>query len=131
MPWIYNSEPLESIPHKAIGFVYIIHNTSTNRYYIGKKLFKHKRNKRTVESDWKSYNGSNKILNEEIKTQNPILIKTILHICYSKSQCSYLELKEQILHDAILSDRYYNDWISAKITRIHLHKFAESMIQKS
>ena len=121
--WIYNSEPLLDIPSKAIGFVYLIENLHNGKLYIGKKLFKHKRNKKLIESDWKSYTGSNKCLNDDIKYNKHPISKTILHICYSKSQCSYLEIKEQLLNDAILSPQYYNDWISCKITRKHMQKF--------
>lgn len=130
MTWIYNSEPLQEIPNKAIGFVYQIHNTQTNKFYIGKKLFKHKRNKKTIESDWKSYTGSNKILNEEIKTQNPILKKLILQICYSKSQCNYMEAFFQFKYNVLLSDQFYNDWISMKVTKKQLQKLSNLMLDE-
>ena len=126
-PWFYNSAPLTEIPPKAIGFVYIIHNTQTNKFYIGKKLFKHKRNKKLIESDWKSYTGSNKTLNEEIKTLNPTLVKTIIHLCYSKSECNYLEAAEQFNNNVILSDQYYNDWISVKVTKKQLMKYIANL----
>ena len=125
--WIYNSQPLEEIPHKAVGFIYEIHNTQTNKKYIGKKLFKHKRNKKTVESDWKSYTGSNKILNEEIKNNHPIT-KSILLICYSKSQCNYMETWFQFKYNAILSDLYYNDWITMKVTKKQLQSLSQQII---
>jgi hypothetical protein len=130
MTWIYNSEPLQEIPNKAIGFVYQIHNTQTNKFYIGKKLFKHKRNKKTIESDWKSYTGSNKILNEEIKTQNPILKKLILQICYSKSQCNYMEAFFQFKYNVLLSDQFYNDWMSMKVTKKQLQKLSKLMLDE-
>lgn len=130
MTWIYNSEPLQEIPNKAVGFVYQIHNTQTNKFYIGKKLFKHKRNKKTIESDWKSYTGSNKILNEEIKTQNPILKKLILQICYSKSQCNYMEAFFQFKYNVLLSDQFYNDWISMKVTKKQLQKLSNLMLDE-
>lgn len=136
--WIYQSLPLLSPPENAIAFVYLIYNPSTNKSYIGKKQFFSKKisqksitqidgskivkkKKMTVESDWKSYNGSNSSLIEHAKIH--LLEKTILHICYSKSHASYLELKEQMSRDVILSSLYYNDWVSAKITRKHLQKF--------
>ena len=127
MTWIYESQPLTIPPPKAIGFVYQIYNPDTQRSYIGKKLFKHKRNKKLVPSDWLTYTGSNKTLNEEIKTNNPILIKTILYICYSKSECNYLEAYEQFKNNVLISDQYYNDWISVKITKKHLNKYIQSL----
>ena len=130
-PWIYHSKPLTEIPLNTIGFVYQIYNHQSKKFYIGKKLFhfqktiqkNNKKKKIKIESDWKLYNGSNKNLLNDIIQHNPILTKNILYLCYSKSQCSYLELKEQIINDAILSPHYYNDWISAKITRNHMAKF--------
>ncbi len=37
--WIYNNKPLEEIPEKAYGYVYLITNNQTGKKYIGKKLF--------------------------------------------------------------------------------------------
>ena len=139
--WLYNSKPLTQPPPKSIAFVYLIHNPITNKSYIGKKQFYTnkitqktitkndgskivKKKKIQIQSDWQSYNGSNSTLIEHSKIH--ILQKTILHICYSKSQASYLELKEQMIRDVILSPLYYNDWVNAKITRKHLQKFQYS-----
>lgn len=49
------------------GFVYVITNTVNGMKYIGKKLFKHRRNKKLVESDWRTYYGSNEKLLEDVK----------------------------------------------------------------
>jgi hypothetical protein len=130
--WFLNNEPLDVIPDTAIGFVYCITNKTSNKKYIGKKLFhaskfiqRNKKRKRIkVESNWKEYYGSNetlKTLVEEFGAEE--FHREILHICYSKSQASYLEAKEQFHRDVILSDEYYNDWISVKVTRKHLLKF--------
>jgi len=128
MTWIYQNAPLDSPPPKAIGFVYLIYNTKTKKSYIGKKLFKHRRNKKSVESDWKTYTGSNKTLNEEIKSSDPILQKTILQICYSKSQCNYLEAFYQFQYNAILSPLFYNDWMSMKVTKKQLQSLAQQTL---
>ena len=136
--WIYQNQPLTTPPPNATSFVYLIYNPSTNKSYVGKKQFFTKKitqktitqndgskitkkKKITTESDWKSYNGSNTTLIQHAKIHT--LQKSILHICYSKSQASYLELKEQMIRDVILSPLYYNDWVAAKITRKHLQKF--------
>lgn len=130
--WTYNDEDLLFIPDKAIGFVYLITDKTNNKYYIGKKLFhssktiqKNKKKKKIkVESDWKSYYGSNQTLQELVKENDVYsFTREILHICYSKSECSYLEAKEQFLRDVILSPNYYNDWVSCKITRRHMTKY--------
>lgn len=130
--WIYNGAPLEEIPTGAIGFVYLITNTISGKMYVGKKIFfsskttqKNKKKKRIkIESDWKNYYGSNQTLKDLVSiNEEKYFIREILHICYSKSQCSYLEIKEQLIRDAILSPDYYNDWICCKITRKHMQKF--------
>ena len=61
-------------PPDSIGFVYKITNSLTGRAYIGKKLLQFKgtkqvkgKKKRTlVESDWRTYNGSNVELQNDI-----------------------------------------------------------------
>jgi hypothetical protein len=133
--WFYNSTILTEIPLNAVGFVYLIHNTQNNKSYIGKKLFhstktiqkNNKKKKIKIESNWKSYNGSNQNLLNDIQNNNPILIKSILYLCYSKSQCSYLEAMEQFKCNVILSPQYYNDWISVKITRKHMMKYQQNI----
>lgn len=130
--WFLNNEPFDEIPEKAIGFVYCITNKTSNKKYIGKKLFhsskfiqRNKKKKRIkVESNWKEYYGSNETLKTLVEIDGPDNFhREILHICYSKSQASYLEAKEQFSRDVILSEEYYNDWISVKVTRKHLQKF--------
>lgn len=126
--WIYNGiEVTQEDVDPYVGFVYIIYNLDNNRKYIGKKLFtraatyqknKRKRRKR-VQSDWITYTGSNKQLNEDIAAGATIQ-REILHLCKSKGWCSYLETEEIFKHKALLDPVYYNDWVSAKIRRKHL-----------
>ena len=129
--WIYNNEPFTEIPEKAIGFVYLITNTQNNKKYIGKKIFHFsktiqknlKKKKVKVESDWKTYNGSNDDLNNDIKINNPELKKEIIEICYSKSSLSYLEAYHQFTNNVLIDSTYYNNWISVRVTRRHLTKY--------
>jgi hypothetical protein len=129
--WLYNNEPLTAPPEKAIGFVYLITNTQNNKKYIGKKVFHFsktiqknlKKKKVKVESDWRTYTGSNDDLNTDIKTNNPELKKEILEICHSKSQLSYLEAYYQFINNVLIDSTYYNNWISVKVTRRHLTKY--------
>lgn len=128
--WLYkNKEFLEEhIPENIIGFVYCITNTKTNRKYIGKKIFfntikrpplKGKKRKRIekVKSDWQTYYGSNEVLKEEVSTGNPEdYHREILHLCKNKTEMAYMETKEQFDRGVLLTDEYYNSWISAKIT---------------
>ncbi len=125
-----------SVPDGAYGFVYLITHIPSGKKYIGKKFFwskkwktvKKKRSSFLGESDWKEYFGSNGKLLEEIAAGDiNEYDRLILHICKSKSECAYLEAKEQILADAILSPDYYNDWISLKVTRRHLTKYAKTL----
>ena len=75
--WTYKGQPIsveETLNY--YGFVYIIHNHSNGRSYIGRKYFtkasyktvKGKRKKIRKASDWETYWGSNKKLLEDIKT---------------------------------------------------------------
>jgi hypothetical protein len=128
--WLYNDQEFdEDIIGDNIGFVYIIHNLSNNKKYIGKKLFKFSRTKKVkgkkkktkVESNWKSYYGSNEELLEDVKVLSEQNFKrVILHLCKSKGTANYLEMKEQILHNVLESESYYNQWIMCKVHRSHL-----------
>lgn len=128
--WIFHGQPLETAPEEYQGFVYLIENHDTKRKYIGKKFFwstrkvrqKGKTTRKTVkkESDWKKYYGSNKELLNDIADGKNNVTRTILHLCHTKGECSYLEAKEQFERDVLLTDDYYNTWISAKIAVSHL-----------
>lgn len=101
------------------GFVYLIENTSTGRKYIGKKAFwfRHmKRGKRrTFESDWRTYHGSNDELRDDVQNYADVLFqRTILHLCFYKKQMTFLEQKEQWDHNVLLTDDYYNTNIGGK-----------------
>lgn len=66
--WTYRGLTFtEGLIEKNVGFVYIITNTVSGKKYIGKKLFKHRRNKKLIESDWRKYYGSNEVLLEDVK----------------------------------------------------------------
>ena len=76
-----------------------------------------------VDSDWKTYHGSNLELNEQVKANGDGgFTRTILKLCKSKSECSYWEAKYQFEYDVLLSDEYYNSWISVRVTKKHLTK---------
>ncbi len=132
-PWTYEGpEVLLPPPEGVIGFVYMITNQVTGMKYIGKKLFvaskikqvKGKKKKIKVESDWKSYWGSNGILIAEISEFNSInnYKREILRLCTTKSELSYYETKEIFERDALLKDEFYNQWVSCKIHKKNLVK---------
>tara|TARA_B100001113_G_scaffold338587_1_gene320922 strand:+ start:330 stop:761 length:432 start_codon:yes stop_codon:yes gene_type:complete len=129
--WIYNGRPFQPpedfSPKDYYGFVYLITNRATDRKYVGKKFFwskktlpplKGKKNKRRsiIESDWKTYYGSNKYLVEEVDSQGEdVFYREILHLCKTKGECAYMEAKEQFERDVLLTDNYYNGIIACKI----------------
>jgi len=126
--WLYNDcEFTEDMIFDNVGFVYIITNLTNNKQYVGKKLYtksktyqKNKKKKKTrVSSDWMTYTGSNEQLNQDIKNGDQIK-KEIIHLCKSKGVMSYLETKEILVRDCLLSENFYNTWVSARIRRSHL-----------
>lgn len=131
--WYYNNEvfylPEEELK-QYLGFVYLITELSTNKKYIGKKLFwsskilpvtktRKKRKKVKVESDWKTYYGSS----EEVKklVESGVQFKReIIRLCRTKGECSYYETKAQFDHDVLLRDDYFNSFIGCRIHAKHL-----------
>ena len=130
--WLYqDKEFTEDQSEGYVGFVYLIENHVNGRKYVGKKLFssvrrkkvkgKTRRKKTVKQSDWLSYYGSNKELLEDVKKYGESNFRrTILHLCRSKGTCNYLETKEIILHGALESDQFYNDWVYVKVHRSHI-----------
>lgn len=128
--WYFENQELVDIPEGAIGFVYCITNNLSRRSYIGKKLFhsaktkqvKKKKKRYKVESDWRTYYGSNKELQADVEKHGAEhFTRTILRICYTKGECSYFEAKEQFSRGVLEQpDAYYNEWIMARVHRKHL-----------
>jgi hypothetical protein len=133
--WTYNGveftpEEIDLKPY--MGFIYLLEEKDTDMKYIGKKLFwakntrpplKGKKNKRRsmVESDWKSYYGSNekiKLIVEEGGADN--YNRSILRLCETRGECSYFEAKYQFDNDVLLRDDYYNGIISCRINQSHV-----------
>ena len=111
------------------GFVYLITHNPTGRKYIGKKFFtkagtrqiKGKKKKIRKTSDWETYWGSNTELQEDVKKLGEEnFTRRILYLCKSRSECSYRETKEIFIRDALLSENYYNSWVSCKIHKAHV-----------
>jgi len=109
--------------------VYLITHNQSGRKYIGKKFFtksktkqvKGKKKKTRVKSDREDYYRTNKELLDEIKTNGKDnYTREILHLCSSRSACSYYETYEIFCRHALLSDNYYNAWVSCRIRKDHL-----------
>jgi len=128
MSWIYKGVVFtpEMIPEGAVGFIYemtaIIDGKSVA--YIGKKNFalvtkkklakknapvdKRKKNYvKTSKLNYENYFSSNVTLKQAHKDKVPIK-RNILHICYSKTELTYMETKYQFVKGVLESDYYLN-----------------------
>ncbi len=133
--WTYDGKlitELSDMPEDTNGIVYQI-TTEHGKKYIGKKTLFTKRKRKfgkkesalitdkriklwewvIKESNWKSYTGSNKELNEDIKN-GVNYTKKILFYANSKKQLSYNETKMLYVNEVIENDNYYNANIGGK-----------------
>ena len=140
MSWFYQDQLVTELPEDCVGFVYLITNTTTGRKYIGKKLAKFaktsykvvklkngtkkkKKIRSKIDSDWQTYYGSNTELSKdvvELGAEN--FRRDILYYCKSKSECSYIEAREQFNHKVLESKDYYNGQISVRVHGSHILK---------
>lgn len=136
MTWQYNGRDLtEDDAEKYYGFVYCIHNLKEKKRYIGKKFFtkagyrqvKGKRKKTRKPSDWPTYWGSNdKLIADVERLGEENFVREVLHLCVNRSDCAYLELKEQMIAKVLERDDYYNDWLMVKVSKKNLRFLSES-----
>ena len=121
-PWIYRNKEITEINlSKHLSFVYELYYEKTNKLYIGYKATMHRKGDKMVESDWATYTGSNKSLNEDIKKYGAkYLRRKILRLCESRNHGKYFECKIQLERDVILNNSYYNRYISFKMNSIGL-----------
>ena len=133
MTWLYQNTPVETLPDLCVGFVYLITNNLTGRKYIGKKLAKFskttyrtvkqkngikkkKRIQSKIDSDWQQYYGSSVELSADIeKLGTDNFTREILYYCNSKSECSYIEAREQFSRHVLESTDYYNGHIQVRV----------------
>lgn len=130
MIWVYDGNIVEEIDPKYCGFVYLITNNLNEKQYIGKKLLQFKKTKQVngkkkrffVDSDWRSYYGSNQELNADVKVHGEDNFKReILKLCINKGELSYYEAKYQFEYDVLYyPEKFYNAWIMVKIRRSHI-----------
>ena len=136
--WTYQNEEVNELPEDCVGFVYIITNLTNNRKYIGKKLAKFskttyktvklkngtkkkKKIRSKIDSDWQEYYGSSPNLTADINTLGKDKFsREILYYCKSKSECSYIEAREQFTHKVLESDNYYNGHIQVRVHGSHI-----------
>ena len=140
MVWLYESKQIEVLPEDCVGFVYLITNNLTGRKYIGKKLAKfskttyktvklkngnkkRKKIRSTIDSDWQLYYGSSPELTKDIEQLGPgNFTREILYYCGSKSECSYIEAREQFSRRVLETDDYYNGHIQVRVHGSHIIK---------
>jgi hypothetical protein len=138
MTWHYNNQSVETLPDDCIGFVYQITNNLSGRKYIGKKLAKfskttykivkqkngtkkRKKIRSKIDSDWREYYGSSPELTADVinlGTEN--FTREILYYCKSKSECSYIEAREQFTRKVLESTDYYNGHIQVRVHGSHI-----------
>ena len=135
--WLYSEE---FDPQDYFGFVYKITNLTNSKFYIGKKYFYHTSNvklgkkelaalpvtrgrksttKQVIkESDWRSYWGSSKELQQDVKELGAEMFECIiLKLCKDKKELTYYELHYQCTNECLLSYDSYNDNILGKFFR--------------
>ena len=138
MTWLYNNQLVENLPEDCVGFVYMITNITTDRKYIGKKLAKFSKttqktvklkngNKKIkkicskVDSDWRDYYGSSPELSRDVELLGKgNFTREILYYCTSKSECSYIEAREQFSRRVLESQDWYNGHIQVRVHGSHI-----------
>jgi hypothetical protein len=130
--WLFNNLPVSELDidiSKYAGFVYRITDTQTGLFYIGKKSFHstrtktfktgRKRRKITDESDWKRY-WSSCIPLKELLLQRKFegFKREIIHLCPSKIDLTYCEMKEQFVCNVLEDHNSLNTNIAGKFFRV-------------
>ena len=138
MSWIYENTQVDTLPEDCVGFVYLITNNLSGRKYIGKKLAKfskttykmvklkngkkkRKKIKGKIDSDWQTYYGSSPELTKDVVALGvENFSREILFYCKSKSECSYIEAREQFARRVLESNDYYNGHIQVRVHGSHI-----------
>jgi len=135
--WTYLGKVVESIndlPENAFGFVYLITFNDGTRYIgrknlyserkvkLGKKELAQLTDKRLKkykvvkkESDWSTYNSSDKDVKELLKKGSiSVESKEIIQVCFSPKELTYWETKHLFCENVLLDEKYFNDNILGK-----------------
>ena len=140
--WQYKGKEIKDrsdLPEKAVGIVYKIHNFKESKYYIGKKILVNKRTKPPlkgykrrrvtyVESNWKTYTGSN-VDTKDWKIED--CYREIMYICYNKTMMTYYETALQFQEKVLEDNNYLNDNILGKFFKLKIQQYKEEAITKS
>lgn len=132
--WRFRGQLFED-PGDWLGMVYVIHNLTDDRMYIGKKLLhstrtrmvKGRRRRTTTESDWRTYWGSNPHVHaDRDRLGVDGFARSILYLVRSKGVLSYLEAKMQFDAGVLLRpDRFYNGMINCRINATHVRSMLD------
>ena len=138
MTWLFENSPVETLPEDCVGFVYLITNNINGRKYIGKKLAKfskttyktvklkngkkkRKKIRSKIDSDWQEYYGSSPELTKDVVALGvENFSREILYYCKSKSECSYIEAREQFARRVLETNDYYNGHIQVRVHGSHI-----------
>lgn len=113
-----------------LGFVYVVTERSTGRFYHGKKQvtriaklppLKGKKRKRRVvkETDWRKYKTSSTTIVELCEEHGEEWFDwEILSFHDSKSMLSWVELKHQVSNDCLRNDDSFNGIINIRLSKI-------------
>ena len=136
MSWYYHNEIFtEEQIGTYTGYIYLITELDTGKRYVGQKVFfnkvskkplKGKKNRRISKkySDWQDYFGSNEELKQAVIDKGrDNYRREIIHLCKAKSEMNYLELYEIVTRHALLSEDYFNSWVSTRINKNQLKSF--------
>lgn len=143
MNWIYNNKEIKDLsdfPQNCYGFVYKITHIETGKFYIGKKNLQFDRKKKLgkkelagieikpgrrptskrviTESDWKTYWGSSKELQLELKKLGEDKFeRVIIQLAYNSKQLTYFETQYQFSHNVLQVDNCWNNSVLGKFHR--------------
>ncbi len=114
-PWTYQGKIFDSEDIKDyVGFVYLITHIPTGRKYIGRKYLKQHRKPKgakrrvTQESNWQSYYGSCKELQELVKLEGEENFKReILSLHLTEGRTNFEETRQLFLNN-VLTEKLEN-----------------------
>tara|TARA_R110000851_G_scaffold37986_5_gene97776 strand:+ start:6735 stop:7172 length:438 start_codon:yes stop_codon:yes gene_type:complete len=139
--WLYQNKIVEDAPTGSFGFVYCITNEKTGKMYIGRKYLgktrrvkqKGKTRRKVIrkDSDWRSYIGSSKTLQEHINKNKKQFKFEILAFGKTKGQVNYMEENLHHKFHVVHSPKFYNDCIGPRrFARVSLDKEVIKVIDK-
>ena len=124
--WLRVGSDKEFVPNlDKFGFVYIITNLRNGKAYIGCKQYLFYTRLREKESDWRTYTGSSKLLNEDIEKTGKKHFKFEAIAEYkNKRSLRYYELYYQMKYNVLAATlegseehAYYNSRVGGKFYR--------------